>query len=134
MTIAISDTSPTEILSRFQGTVTSSRPAYPEVLHLHVTDADGGEWCFATFEADYVPTDPAAFLGKTVVGTDLRAASAGLTINFSDGSDLKVVPFSLRPDEIDDDYESWKLFTPEGLVLKYGPGSHWLLKRASDPV
>jgi hypothetical protein len=134
MAVVIPDISPPEFLMRFRGRVIVSRPAYPEVLHLHVRDADGGIWRFATFEADYIPAEPEAFLGKMVDSVDLDASSAGLTIGFSDGTSLAVVPFSLTPDEIDDSYESWQLFTPDGLVLDYGPGEHWVLGRASDPA
>ena len=135
MTVVISkDFSPTEFLMRFRGRVIASRPAYPEVLHLQVRDAHGGIWRFATFEADYFPAEPEAFLGKTVESVDLDVPSAGLTIGFSDRTSLAVVPFSLTPDEFDVDYETWHLFTPDGLVLDYGPGENWSLNRATDPV
>jgi hypothetical protein len=134
MAVVNSDTSPAEFLQRFRGRVVVSRPAYPEVLQLHIRDVDGGLWRFATFEANYFPTEPELFLGKTVVTTELDPASAKLTIGFSDHTSLLVVPFALAPDEIDVDYESWQLFTPSGLVLDYGPGEHWLLGSASDPV
>ncbi len=134
MAVVIPDTSPAQFLARFRGLVTSSRPGYPSVLHLHVKDAEGGLWRFGTFESRYLPTDPEMFVGKTVVDVDLNASSAEMTIYFSDGADLRIVPFSLESDEVDADLESWWLITPEGLILNYGPGDHWVLKRASDPI
>jgi hypothetical protein len=134
MALVIPDIKPTELLARFRGRVTSARPAYPDVLHLDVVDVDGGTWSFGTFEADYVPKDPDAFIDKSVVDVCLDAPSAHLTIRFSDGSELNVVPFALKPDEVDEFYESWQLFTPDGFVLNYGPGEHWMLKRATDPL
>ena len=35
------------------------------------------------------------------------------------------------PDEADDAIENWDLFTPEGLVLIYGPKRQWKLADAS---
>jgi len=126
--------SPVTLLARFRGEVVSSRPAYPDVLQLHVRDTDGDLWRFLTFEANYFPSNPDAFLGKTVVAADIDISSGKVTIGFSDGSLLSVVPFALEPDEVDENYESWQLFTPDGIVLNYGPGEHWLLKQASDPA
>jgi hypothetical protein len=134
MAVVIPDTTPAELLARFRGKVTSSRPGHPEVLLLQVTDTEGGLWRFATFEADYVPTDPDVFLGKTVVAADLDVPSGKLKIRFSDDSALLVVPFVLPPDEVDTDYESWHLLTPEGVVLDYGPGDYWALAWGSDPA
>jgi hypothetical protein len=134
MTVVAPDLSPASLLARFRGNVVCSRPAFPDVLQLHVRDADGGLWRFLTFEADYLPTAPEEFLGKVVVLANIDAASGQVGIGFADGSLLTVVPFALKPDEVDANYESWQLFTPDGLVLNYGPGEHWVLKRASDPV
>jgi hypothetical protein len=126
--------SPANLLARFRGEVVCSRSAFPDVLQVHVRDADGDLWRFLTFEADYFPADPGEFLGKGVVAADIDAASGKVIIGFPDGSSLTVVPFALEPDEVDDNYESWQLFTPDGLVLNYGPGEHWLLKQAGDPA
>jgi hypothetical protein len=134
MAVVIPDIKPTELLARFRGRVTSARPAYPDVLHLDVIDAAGGVWSFGTFEADYVPKDPDAFVDKSVVDADLDVPVGRLAIRFSDGSELNVVPFALKPDEVDEFYESWNLFTPDGFVLNYGPGDRWVLKRATDPL
>jgi hypothetical protein len=126
--------SPVALLACFRGEVVCSRPAFPDVLQVHVRDSDGSLWRFLTFEADYFPAEPDEFLGKVVVAANIEASTAKVTIGFSDGSSLSVVPFALEPDEVDDNYETWQLFTPDGLVLNYGPGDHWLLKKATDPV
>lgn len=133
MTTPIPTLSPTDLLARFRGEVVCSQPAYPDVLQLHVRDADAGLWRFLTFEADYFPPTPDAFLGKTVIAGDIDIPTGKVTIGFLDGSSLRIVPFALEPAEIDDDYETWQLFTPDGIVLNYGPGEHWLLKKAGDP-
>jgi hypothetical protein len=95
-----------------------------------VTDAEGGLWRFATWEADYSPTDPEGLAGKTVVSADLDEPGGKLTIGFSDGTTFTVTPI---PDEEDDAIENWELFTPEGLVLSYGPRGRWQLGKATDP-
>jgi hypothetical protein len=133
MTAIAPDLSPATLIARFRGDVVCSRPAFPDVLQLHVRDSDGELWRFLTFEADYLPSVPDEFLGKVVISTNIGAESGQVGIGFSDGSLLTVVPFALEPDEIDANYESWQLFTPDGLVLNYGPGDRWVLKRASDP-
>jgi hypothetical protein len=134
MAAVTSDLSPAELLARFRGEIVCSRPAYPNVIQVHVRDARGDLWRFLTFEANYFPSDPHDFLGKNVVAADIDAPSGKVTIGFSDGSALIVVPFALDPAEVDESYESWQLFTPDGFVLNYGPGEHWLLKMAGDPV
>jgi hypothetical protein len=130
MAVVIPDISPADLLARFRGPVLDSRPTYPERVHLEVRDAHGGKWCLATWWADYSPADPAALLGKTVTNADLKGPSGDLTIGFSDGSAFKVISV---PREPGDDIETWELFTPEGLVLAYGPEDQWQLCRASDP-
>jgi hypothetical protein len=37
-------------------------------------------------------------------------------------------------EEAADDIEAWQLFTPDGLVLNYGPRGDRRLKRAADPL
>ena len=71
MAVVIPDITPAELLRRFRGVVTSSRPAYPDVLHIDVMDAEGAVWWFGTFEATYSPSDPEVFLGKTVTDAEL---------------------------------------------------------------
>ena|ERR1700743_1601796 len=132
MAVVIPDTSPADLLSQFRGPITESQPGYPEVLHLGVRGAKGGAWELSTFDADFSPSDPEVFLGKTVVSADLDPSNT-LTIGFSDGSDLKVVPRTLESGEADDDLENWWLSTPDGLALDFGPEGRWRLGKASDP-
>lgn len=133
MAIVIPDTSPADLLKGFRGHVTSSRAGYPDVLHIDIEDADGRVWWFSTFDAAYSPSEPERFIGKVVVDAALDIRSRELTIGFSDGSSLRVVPAPRTAAE-PGDLENWSLFTPDGLVLNYGPGDHWVLKRASDPI
>ncbi len=130
MPIVIPDISPADLLARFRGPVLDARLTYPERVHFEVKDVHGGEWCLATWDADYLPSDPEVLHGKTVVSADLEDRSGTLSIGFSDGSAFRVIP---DPYEPGDELEHWELFTPEGLVLHYGPGSRWRLARGSDP-
>jgi hypothetical protein len=127
--------SPVEILSRLRGEVFSSRPGYPDVLHLRVRDREGGEWWLSTFYADFSPSDPELFLGKTITGLEV-GSGADLRVDFADGPQLEVHRYPPEPDddESDDDLETWSLITPEEIVLQHGPGDRWVLGRASDPV
>ncbi|HEY2052654.1 MAG TPA: DUF6188 family protein [Solirubrobacterales bacterium] len=129
MPLVIPDTFPVEILNRFRGPIVDARPAYPEVLHLYLRDADDGEWCFVTQEADWTPSDPEVFQGKTVVSADVDDRSGQLTIGFSDASALTVIPDHLGAH---DDIEAWELFTPEQTILTYGPRGRWQLGRADN--
>jgi hypothetical protein len=132
MATVIPDISPSDLLEHFRGQILSARPGYPEVIHLKVRDADGGEWGFSTFYAEYSPEDPDFFPGKTVSSADLEP-SGKLTIGFSDGSEFNVVPIPLEADEPGNDLETWHLFTPDGLALFYGPRGRWELGQGSDP-
>jgi hypothetical protein len=127
----IPDISPIELITRLRGQIFKADPAYPETIHFELRDADGGEWCLATQWADYVPSDPAEILGKIVDDAKLDERTGNLTFTFSDGSEFKVI--SRPQEEPGDDLEHWDLFTPEGLVLAWGPDASWQLKRASDP-
>jgi hypothetical protein len=130
MAVVIPDISPVDLLGRFRGPITHAAPGYPEVVHLEVTDSEGGVWGLSTWDADYSPTDPDMLLGKTIVGADFDDDSGSLTIGFSDGSEFKVTAIRSLPE---DEVENWQLFTPEGLVLNYGPAGRWRLKRAGNP-
>lgn len=126
------DISPADLLSRFRGEIFSARPGYPEVLLLKVRDAECGEWWFSTFDAEFSPSDPEVFLGKTIVSADVQS-SAKLVVGFSDGSQLEVAPVPLEPDERRDDLENWSLINPDGIVLEYGPGEKWALTALGHP-
>lgn len=131
MAVVTPDTFPVEILSRFRGQIIDARPAYPEVLHLKVRDANGGEWWLATQEAKWSPGDPDFFVGKIVTDADLDDQSGQLTVKFSDGSVFAVLP---DHEGAHDDLEAWELFTPERTILTYGPRGRWLLGRFDNRV
>ncbi|MGH2938944.1 MAG: hypothetical protein ACRDPE_12590 [Solirubrobacterales bacterium] len=124
------DTSPAAVLSRFRGLVTKARLTYPERAAINLADNEGGSWYLATWWADYSPADPEVFSGKTVVGADIGKAPGELTIDFSDGASFTIGPIW---DERDDAIENWELFTPDGMVLTYGPRGRWQLGSANDP-
>jgi hypothetical protein len=131
MSVVISDISPAELLDRLRGRIIDVHPAYPETIHLELIDAHGGEWYFSTHDADYSPSDPGVLRGKTIVSVDHVGPLGNLTFEFSDGSRFLVL---VEPQEREDDPVNWRLYTPEGLVLVWGPGISWRLKRASDLV
>lgn len=127
----IPDVSPTELLARLRGQIFKANRAYPETIQFKLRDAEGGEWWLATQWADYSPSDPVDILGKVVVDASLDERSGNLTLAFSDGSEFRVIA---RPqEEPGDDLEHWDLFTPEGLVLVWGPDANRQVKRAHDP-
>jgi hypothetical protein len=130
MASVIPDLSPADLLARFRGTIIDAAPGYPEVIHLALKDATGGEWSFSTCYAEYSPSDPEFFFGKTVLDVDFER-SGELTMQFSDGSEFRVLP---EPEEPDDELPTWRLFTPDGLVLRFRPRGHWDLVLSSDPV
>jgi len=120
-----------ELLARLRGTITDARPAYPETIQLQLQDADNGEWWLTTEDADYLPSDPDVVRGKTVIDVSLDERIGRLTVSFSDGSDFAIA----RRLPVYPDYPPyWRLYTPEGLVLSYGPGQAWTLKRGTDPI
>jgi hypothetical protein len=130
MAAVIPDLFPADVLRRLRGTVIRAAPSYPEVIRLRVRDENGDVWRFSTFYADYSPSDPEFFLGKTVVDVNFER-SGKLTMRFSDGSEFNVLP---EPDGPDDDLETWHLITPDGLALWFRPRGRWELGPASDPV
>jgi hypothetical protein len=131
MSLVIPDISPSELLEGFRGPIVDAHPAYPETIHLEVRDAAGGLWKFATHDADYSPSDPDVFPGKTLVSADLEGPLGNLTIGFSDETRFRV---TVAPPDGEDDPVNWRLYTPDGFVLAWGPGVKWELKRGSDPI
>jgi hypothetical protein len=126
MATLIPHISPAMLLGRVRGPVTAARLTYPERIRVEVTDADGGLWRLATWDAEYSPSDPGALIGKTVLDTSLDGASGVLKLSFSDGT-----CFTATPDPVEEgDVEDWELFTPEGLVLAYGPKGQWQVSRS----
>jgi hypothetical protein len=130
MATVIPDLSPSDLLGRFRGTIIEAAPGYPEVIHLDLRDGDGGVWGFSTCYAEYSPSDPEFFPGKTVTNVMLDG-SGKLTMEFSDSSEFSVLA---EPEEPDDELATWKLFTPDGLVLRFRPRGLWDLVSASDTI
>lgn len=126
--MVIPDLSPSDLLSRLRGQIVDARPTYPERMRLEIDDVDGARWRFVTHFSDYAPADPDALRTKTVVDAKLDRRSGDLAIALSDGSAFEVT--CVRGE---DELPSWRLFTPEGLTLTYGPGPEWKLGRATDP-
>jgi hypothetical protein len=131
MALVIPDISPAELLTRFRGTVIDVRPAYPETIHLEVLDADDGVWRLCTSDAGYSPSDPDLLRGRVIVAVEHEGPLGDLTVGFSDGSSFEV---TVEPQTREDDPFNWMLFTPEGLVLEWGPGESWRLVRSTDPL
>jgi hypothetical protein len=130
MAVVIPDTSPGDLLRRVRGSITDASLTYPERMRLEIADAAGGVWRLITWYAEYSPTDPDKLDGKTVVDIELDPRTDVLTVGFSDETCFTVTPV---PDEEDDAIENWELFTPEDVVLAYGPRGRWQLCRATDP-
>ena len=129
MATVIPDLSPADLLGRFRGTIIDAAPGYPEVIHLELKDADGDEWSFSTWYAEFSPTDPELLLGKTVVDVDFER-SGKLTMRFSDGSEFNVRP---EPEGPDDKLSTWQLLTPGGrLSLDFRPRDRWTLGLGSE--
>jgi hypothetical protein len=128
MATVIPDLSPSDLLERFRGTIVDAAPGYPEVIHLELRDADGGEWSFSTSYAEYSPTDPEFFVEKTVVDVAFER-SGKLTMRFSDGFEFNVLP---EPEGPDDDLATWHLITPDNLSLRFRPRGRWHLGLGSD--
>jgi hypothetical protein len=131
MTIVIPDISPAEVLDGLRGQIFYAEPGYPEVIHLRLIDPRGAEWWFSTHDAYFSPSDPDALRGKTIISADLEGPLGNLTIGFSDGTSFRVW---VDPQEAPDDPVNWKVYTPDDLVLAWGPGVHWALKRDGDPL
>jgi len=123
------DISPSDLLGRFRGPVFDARHGYPETMQLKVTDGEGGVWWLTTFDSQYTPSDPDDLLGKAVVGAGLDERSGLLTVDFADGSAFRIVPNPLDPEY---DLTVWSLFTPDGMVLIWGPGDRREFRKASS--
>jgi hypothetical protein len=131
MAVVIPDISPNELLDRLRGRIVHAEPGYPEVIHLRLIDSAGAEWGFSTADAYYSPSDPEALLGKTVVSVDLEGPLGNLTMDFSDGTFFRV---TVEPQDAEDNPVNWRLHTPDGFILAWGPGVNWALKRGDEPI
>jgi hypothetical protein len=101
------------------------------VLHLDIQDPEGGLWKLATQDAEWSPDDPSELVNRTVKSVVLDEENGELRFALSGETTFNVVP---AEQEAEDDPPNWKLFTPEGLVLVFGPGGHWQFNWAADPV
>lgn len=128
MATVIPDLSPADLLGCFRGTIIHAAHGYPEVIHVGLKDAAGGEWRFSTWYAEFNPSDPESLLGKVVSDVDFDQ-SGKLAIRFSDGSEFNVRP---EPEGPDDDLATWSLLTPDGLYLRFRPRGRWKLGLGSD--
>jgi len=100
------------------------------VLHLEIRDPDGGLWKLATQDAEWSPSDPSRLIDRSVKSADLDEETGELRLALSDASSFNVVP---AEQATEDDPPNWKLFTPQGLVLVFGPGGRWHFNRADEP-
>lgn len=130
MNAVIPDISPTTVLARFHGQVTEGRLTHSKRIYLEIEDARGGRWRLISWEADYTATFPGFPGTKTVTAADFDLGSRTLTVSFSDHTSLTLAAI---PDEADDAIEHWELFTPEGMVLAYGPWGTWRFGDKDDP-
>jgi hypothetical protein len=124
------DITPVDLLARFRGVVVGTRLAHSKRPYLELTDAEGGTWRLVSWHADYSASSPRDNKGKSVLAAAIDERSGVLKVSFSDESSFTLTPI---PDESDDAIENWEIFTPEGLILAYGPRGRWLLGRADDP-
>lgn len=123
MSIVSPDTSPADLLRRLQGLVSDARFTHSGRIQLVAVDAMGEVWRLVSWESDYAASDSAAPRGKVIAGADLDARSGTLTVGFADGAHFTLTPN--QEDGDDDAIEAWELFTPDGLVLTYGPAGRW---------
>jgi hypothetical protein len=124
------DNTPVHLLARFRGVVVGTRLPHSRRTYFEVIDAAAGKWRLRTWRTTCSSTDDGNHLGKTVLGVAIDERSGVLEISFSDGSACFLRP---HKDDDDDAIENWEIFTPEGLILAYGPQGRWLLGRADDP-
>jgi hypothetical protein len=125
------NSSPAGVLRLVRGSITAARHAYPDVLHLEIQDAGGSLWKLATQDATWSPADPAQLVDRKVEEATLDEETGELRVALSDGSCFSVVP---AEQTAEDDPPNWKLFTPEGVVLVFGPGGRWQFNRADEPI
>jgi hypothetical protein len=127
MSTVIPDISPSDLLGRFRGTVSDAHNPSSSRVRLDVRDGAGGKWHLVSWEASYVSSETGRLEGKVIVEVGLDPASEVLTVGFSDNSQLTLTP---QREPAEEAIEDWELFTPDGLVLAYGPRGHWQLSRS----
>lgn len=116
------DASLSNVLHSLRGRITGARIAYPEVLHVEVTDEDGGLWRFATQDATFEPENPESLVGRTLQDNRLDQNTGEFHWRLSGGLRLIVLPATGEPLE---DVPTWELITPDDLTLEFGPGPRW---------
>jgi hypothetical protein len=124
------DTTPVHLLARFRGLVVNTRLPHSKRTYLEVKNDEGGTWRLVSWSTASSKSGAGNNDGKTVVGATVDDRSGVLTVGFSDASFFTLTPVL---DDADDAVENWEIFTPEGLVLAFGPRGRWLLGRADDP-
>lgn len=123
------DRSPMNILRAFRGKIVAARIAYPQVLHVEVRDSRDRMWRLATQDAEWIPADPESLIGQSIEKAAIDGDSAELACELSSGSTLKVAP---NAQESSDDPPNWELFTPDGILLEFGPGLRWQIAGADS--
>jgi hypothetical protein len=123
------DASVSDLLGSFRGAIVAAALGYPDVLHVDVRGRSGGCWHLVTQDADWTPADPNRLLGLSLVRADLDEGTGGLRCSLSDGSRLEVLPAA---DAVAGDPPAWELFSPDGVVLEFGPGLRWRFGRADE--
>lgn len=132
MTIVIADKASLDSLLRsLRGEIVDARPAYPEILHIEIRDADGDLWRLATQDAEWSPADPTALIGQTIESSEVDEETGELRCHLASGSVFAVQP---AEQEAPDDPCNWELITPGGVALEYGPGPRWLISDATVPA
>lgn len=121
------DASPAGLVAAMRGEIVAAQIAYPGVLHLEVRDIGGHLWRLATQNADWAPDDPAALRGRSIDDATIDESTAALRFTLSDGSKLVIAPCEAGGEA---DPPNWELFTPDGLVLAFGPGFRWQVSAA----
>jgi hypothetical protein len=125
------DTSPINVLRAMRGQIVDARVAYPEVLHVEVSDQSGERWRLATQDATWSPSDPAQLVGRAIEDADIDQDTGELHCRLSDGSVLAIRPVAYSSD---DDPPTWELISPAGIALEFGPGVRWQISGADKPV
>ena len=128
MAIVTQDTCPADLLACARGVVTYAQVTVSGRIRILFADHSGRRWGLKSWEADYAPSVDDKPDGKTVTGVELEDRSGILTVKYSDGAYFTLAP---NPAVEDDSIEDWELFTPDGLVLAYGPRGRWQLGSTS---
>ena len=130
-TVVTLDASPLNVLRSLRGKIVDARVAYPEVLHVEVRDARGDLWRLSTQDAQWLPSDPAKLVGRSIEDANIDEGSGELRCGLSDGTVMSVKPAAV---ESKDDPPNWELLSPAGIVLEFGPGVRWQISGTDVPA